>query len=119
MDLVAACGQRELSHAGARDDYLSGEGEALRATANYRSRILDLDEGRWDGKLLEPVDCIISADEKPSKLVPNMPGVVVPVLGLRSELTAGLVPLRVVLAAEMADADLFTTFSHLEVVALV
>ena len=36
MDLVAACSQRELSHAGARDDYLSGEGEALRSRANYR-----------------------------------------------------------------------------------
>ena len=29
-------------------------------------RILDLYQGRWDGKLLEPGDCIISADEKPS-----------------------------------------------------
>jgi hypothetical protein len=29
-------------------------------------RILDLYEGRWDGKLLHPGDCVISADEKPS-----------------------------------------------------
>ena len=29
-------------------------------------RILDLYQGRWDGKLLQPGDCIISADEKPS-----------------------------------------------------
>jgi len=28
--------------------------------------ILDLYEGRWEGKLLEPGDCIISADAKPS-----------------------------------------------------
>jgi hypothetical protein len=28
--------------------------------------ILDLYEGRWDGKLLEPGDCVISADAKPS-----------------------------------------------------
>ena len=29
-------------------------------------RILDLYEGRWEGKLLEPGDCVISADAKPS-----------------------------------------------------
>jgi DDE superfamily endonuclease len=29
-------------------------------------RILDLYEGRWEGRLLHPGDCIISADEKPS-----------------------------------------------------
>ena len=29
-------------------------------------RILDLYEGRWEGKLLEPGDCVISADTKPS-----------------------------------------------------
>ena len=34
--------------------------------AEKAGRILDLYEGRWDGKLLEPGDCIISADEKPS-----------------------------------------------------
>lgn len=34
--------------------------------AQKAGRILDLYEGRWDGKLLEPGDCIISADEKPS-----------------------------------------------------
>jgi len=28
--------------------------------------ILDLYEGRWEGKLLEPGDCVISADAKPS-----------------------------------------------------
>ena len=34
--------------------------------AEKAGRILDLYEGRWDGKRLEPGDCIISADEKPS-----------------------------------------------------
>lgn len=34
--------------------------------AQKAGRILDLYEGRWDGKLLHPGDCIISADEKPS-----------------------------------------------------
>ncbi|MGZ4259951.1 MAG: transposase, partial [Solirubrobacteraceae bacterium] len=34
--------------------------------AQKAGRILDLYEGRWDGKRLEPGDCIISADEKPS-----------------------------------------------------
>jgi hypothetical protein len=34
--------------------------------ARKAGRILDLYEGRWEGKLLEPGDCIISADEKPS-----------------------------------------------------
>ena len=34
--------------------------------AQKAGRILDLYQGRWDGKLLEPGDCIISADEKPS-----------------------------------------------------
>ena len=34
--------------------------------ARKAGRILDLYEGRWDGKLLHPGDCIISADEKPS-----------------------------------------------------
>jgi hypothetical protein len=29
-------------------------------------RILDLYAGRWNGKLLEPGDCVISGDEKPS-----------------------------------------------------
>ena len=29
-------------------------------------RILDLYAGRWDGQLLHPGDCVISADEKPS-----------------------------------------------------
>ncbi len=29
-------------------------------------RILDLYQGRWDGKLLEPGDMVVSADEKPS-----------------------------------------------------
>jgi hypothetical protein len=28
--------------------------------------ILDLYEGRWEGKLLEPGDCVICADAKPS-----------------------------------------------------
>ena len=34
--------------------------------AEKAGRILDLYEGRWEGKLLHPGDCIISADEKPS-----------------------------------------------------
>ena len=34
--------------------------------AQKAGRILDLYQGRWDGKLLEPGDCVISADEKPS-----------------------------------------------------
>ncbi len=34
--------------------------------AEKAGRILDLYEGRWEGKLLEPGDLIISADEKPS-----------------------------------------------------
>jgi hypothetical protein len=34
--------------------------------AEKAGRILDLYEGRWEGKLLEPGDCVISADEKPS-----------------------------------------------------
>ena len=34
--------------------------------AQKAGRILDLYEGRWEGKLLHPGDCIISADEKPS-----------------------------------------------------
>jgi len=29
-------------------------------------RILDLYEGRWEGQLLEPGDCVVCADEKPS-----------------------------------------------------
>ena len=28
--------------------------------------MLDLYEGRWEGKLLEPGDCVISTDAKPS-----------------------------------------------------
>ena len=57
MDLVAACSQRELSHAGARDDYLSGEGEALRATANYRvGGVVVADVSR----LLRCCDCAMS-----------------------------------------------------------
>jgi hypothetical protein len=46
-------------------------------------RILDLYEGRWEGKLLHPGDCVISADEKPSiqarrrihETLPPAPGV--------------------------------------------
>ena len=34
--------------------------------ATKAGRILDLYAGRWDGKLLHPGDCVISADEKPS-----------------------------------------------------
>jgi hypothetical protein len=34
--------------------------------AQRASRILDLYEGRWEGRLLHPGDCVISADEKPS-----------------------------------------------------
>ncbi len=34
--------------------------------AQKAGRILDLYAGRWDGKLLHPGDCVISADEKPS-----------------------------------------------------
>jgi hypothetical protein len=34
--------------------------------AEKAGRILDLYQGRWEGKLLEPGDLIISADEKPS-----------------------------------------------------
>jgi DDE superfamily endonuclease len=34
--------------------------------AEKAGRILDLYEGRWEGRLLYPGDCIISADEKPS-----------------------------------------------------
>jgi hypothetical protein len=34
--------------------------------AEKAGRILDLYGGRWEGKLLHPGDCIISADEKPS-----------------------------------------------------
>jgi hypothetical protein len=34
--------------------------------AEKAGRILDLYAGRWDGKLLRPGDCVISADEKPS-----------------------------------------------------
>ena len=34
--------------------------------AEKAGRILDLYAGRWEGKLLHPGDCIISADEKPS-----------------------------------------------------
>lgn len=30
------------------------------------ARVLDLYEGRWEGRLLEPGDCVISADAKPS-----------------------------------------------------
>jgi len=30
------------------------------------ARVLDLYQGRWEGKLLEPGDCVISADAKPS-----------------------------------------------------
>ena len=51
--------------------------------AEKAGRILDLYEGRWDGKLLEPGDLIISADEKPSvqarqricETLPPAPGV--------------------------------------------
>ncbi len=34
--------------------------------AQKAGRILDLYEGRWEGWLLHPGDCVISADEKPS-----------------------------------------------------
>jgi DDE superfamily endonuclease len=34
--------------------------------AQKAGRILDLYEGRWEGRLLHPGDCVISADEKPS-----------------------------------------------------
>jgi hypothetical protein len=34
--------------------------------ATKAGRILDLDQGRWDGELLHPGDMIISAEEKPS-----------------------------------------------------
>ena len=34
--------------------------------AQKAGRILDLYEGRWEGKLLDPGDCVVSADEKPS-----------------------------------------------------
>ena len=34
--------------------------------AEKAGRVLDLYEGRWEGKLLHPGDCIICADEKPS-----------------------------------------------------
>lgn len=34
--------------------------------AQKAGRILDLYEGRWEGQLLHPGDCVISADEKPS-----------------------------------------------------
>jgi DDE superfamily endonuclease len=34
--------------------------------AEKAGRILDLYQGRWEGQRLEPGDCIISADEKPS-----------------------------------------------------
>ncbi len=51
--------------------------------AHKAGRILDLYEGRWEGKLLHPGDCIISADEKPSiqarqrihQTLPPAPGV--------------------------------------------
>ncbi len=51
--------------------------------AEKAGRILDLYQGRWEGKLLEPGDCIISADEKPSiqarqricETLPPAPGV--------------------------------------------
>jgi hypothetical protein len=51
--------------------------------AEKAGRILDLYEGRWEGKLLHPGDCIVSADEKPSiqarqrihKTLPPAPGV--------------------------------------------
>jgi hypothetical protein len=41
-------------------------------------RILDLYQGRWDGKLLHPGDMVISADEKPSiqsrgRIAPTLP----------------------------------------------
>jgi hypothetical protein len=34
--------------------------------AEKAGRVLDLYEGRWEGKLLHPGDCVICADEKPS-----------------------------------------------------
>lgn len=34
--------------------------------AEKAGRIIDLYAGRWDGRLLHPGDCVISADEKPS-----------------------------------------------------
>jgi hypothetical protein len=34
--------------------------------AEGAGRVLDLYEGRWEGRLLEPGDCVICADEKPS-----------------------------------------------------
>jgi hypothetical protein len=36
------------------------------AAAARAGPILDLYEGRWEGKLLQPGDCVISADAKPS-----------------------------------------------------
>jgi hypothetical protein len=41
-------------------------------------RVLDLYEGRWEGKLLHPGDCLICADEKPSiqaraRIAPTLP----------------------------------------------
>jgi len=41
-------------------------------------RVLDLYAGRWEGRLLEPGDCVISADEKPSiqarrRVCPSLP----------------------------------------------
>jgi hypothetical protein len=46
--------------------------------AERAGRVLDLYEGRWEGKLLHPGDCVICADEKPSiqarkRIHPSLP----------------------------------------------
>ncbi len=46
--------------------------------AEKAGRIVDLYAGRWEGKLLHPGDCVISADEKPSiqargRVCPTLP----------------------------------------------
>ena len=46
--------------------------------ATKAGRILDLYAGRWEGRLLHPGDCVLSADEKPSiqarrRICPTLP----------------------------------------------
>jgi DDE superfamily endonuclease len=60
--------------------------------AEKAGRILDLYAGRWEGKLLHPGDCIISADEKPSvqarrRIHPTLPPAAMVPRGQRIEHT--------------------------------
>jgi hypothetical protein len=60
--------------------------------AQKAGRVLDLYEGRWEGKLLHPADCVISADEKPSiqarrRIHPTLPPAAMVPRGQRVEHT--------------------------------